>query len=64
MDRGVRRARFWVLRYASCPAILIEGGFLTNSSEEQRILRADYRETLAKAVADGILTYAKTLGLP
>ena len=61
MDRGVRRARFWVLRYASCPAILIEGGFLTNPSEEQRILRADYRETLARAVADGILTYAKTV---
>jgi N-acetylmuramoyl-L-alanine amidase len=64
MDRGVRRARFWVLRYTSCPAILIEGGFLTNPSEEQRILRSDYRETLAKAIADGILTYAKTVGPP
>jgi N-acetylmuramoyl-L-alanine amidase len=61
LDRGVRRARFWVLRYTSCPAVLIEGGFLTNPSEEQRILRADYRETLAKAIADGILAYAKTM---
>jgi N-acetylmuramoyl-L-alanine amidase len=59
LDRGVRRARFWVLRYASCPAILIEGGFLTNPSEEQRILRPEYRETLAKAIADGIMTYTK-----
>ncbi|HTS19355.1 MAG TPA: N-acetylmuramoyl-L-alanine amidase [Verrucomicrobiae bacterium] len=64
VDRGVRRARFWVLRYASCPAILIEGGFLTNSYEEQRILHADYRDTLARAIADGILTYKKTLGTP
>jgi len=63
-DRGVRRARFWVLRYASCPAILIEGGFLTNPYEEQRILRAEYRETLARAIADGILTYKKTVGTP
>lgn len=62
MDRGVRRARFWVLRYASCPAILIEGGFLTNPYEEQRILRPDYRETLARAIADGILRYKKTVG--
>src|SRR5579862_1995651 len=61
MDRGVRRARFWVLRYASCPAILTEAGFLSNSTEEQRIMRSDYRETLAKAIADGILTYKKTL---
>ncbi len=61
MDRGVRRARFWVLRYTSCPAILIEAGFLSSSSEEQRILRSDYRETLAKAIADGIVAYKKTV---
>jgi len=64
LDRGVRRARFWVLRYTSCPAILIEGGFLTNPSEEQRILHPEYRETLARAITDGILTYAKTVGQP
>jgi N-acetylmuramoyl-L-alanine amidase len=59
-DRGVRRSRFYVLRYASCPAILTEAGFLSNSTEEQRILRTDYRETLARAIADGILAYKKT----
>jgi len=64
MDRGVRRARFWVLRYASCPAVLIEGGFLTNPHEEQSILSPDYRETLARAIADGILAYKKTSSQP
>ncbi len=64
LDRGVRRSRFYVLRYANCPAILTECGFLTSSSEEQRILRADYRETLAKAIVDGILTYKKTVDMP
>ena len=63
-DRGVRRARFYVLRYASCPAILTEAGFLSSPSEEQRILRSDYREMLAKAIADGILAYKKTLEAP
>ena len=61
VDRGVRRARFYVLRYATCPSILIEGGFLSSPSEEQRILQGDYREMLAKGIADGILTYKKTL---
>ena len=56
-DRGVRRARFYVLRYASCPAILVEGGFLSNAGEEEKILRADYREELAHAIAAGILSY-------
>jgi N-acetylmuramoyl-L-alanine amidase len=61
MDRGVRRARFYVLRYATCPSILIEGGFLSNAAEERRILQSDYREMLAKGIADGILTYKKTV---
>ena len=64
MDRGVRRARFYVLRYATCPSILIEAGFLSNPAEEQRILRSDYRELLAKSIADGILMYKKTLEKP
>jgi N-acetylmuramoyl-L-alanine amidase len=64
VDRGVRRARFYVLRYATCPAILIEAGFLSNPAEEHRILQGDYREMLAKGIADGILTYKKTLETP
>jgi N-acetylmuramoyl-L-alanine amidase len=59
-DRGVRRARFVVIRDAPCPAILIEGGFLSSRAEEARILSSDYREKLAKAIADGILDYRKS----
>ena len=61
VDRGVRRARFYVLRYADCPAILVEAGFLSSSMEEQKVLRTDYRELLAKAIADGIVTYKKSV---
>jgi N-acetylmuramoyl-L-alanine amidase len=60
-DRGVRRARFQVLRDASCPAILVEAGFLSNAAEERRIRAVEYRERLAKAIADGILAYGRTV---
>jgi len=51
-DRGVRRARFMgVLRGQSCPAVLIEGGYLSNPEEAQHIADAAYREKLAEAVA-------------
>ena len=59
LDRGVRRARFLVLREANSPAILVEAGFLTNRGEEQKILGAEYRELLAKSIAEGILNYRK-----
>jgi N-acetylmuramoyl-L-alanine amidase len=58
-DRGVRRARFYLLRYATCPAVLVECGFLSNRVEEQRILKPEYREQLAKAIAEGILFYKR-----
>ena len=63
-DRGVRRARFEVLRDANCPAILIEGGFLTNQSEEQQVMNSEYRNRLAEAIAKGILAYKHSLEAP
>ena len=55
-DDGVKRARFMgVLRYQNRPAILVEGGFLSNPREAAAIQSEAYRETLAQAVA-AILT--------
>ncbi len=51
-DRGVCRARFMgVLRGQHCPAVLIEGGYLSNPSEARLIETAAYRQKLAVAVA-------------
>lgn len=56
-DRGVKRARFIVLRDSAMPAALVECGFLSNPQEEQRISTTSYRETLALGIAQGILNY-------
>jgi len=63
-DRGVRRARFEVLRDANCPAILIEGGFLTNQAEELQVMNPEYRNHVADAIAKGILAYKRSLETP
>lgn len=60
-DRGVRRARFAVLKDLSCPGILIEGGFMTNRGEMLRLSQESYRQRLAEAVAEGIAAYAGAL---
>jgi N-acetylmuramoyl-L-alanine amidase len=55
-NRGVRRRAFYVLRHTRCPAILVEGGFLTNPREGARIAHsAAYRQRLADAIASGII---------
>ena len=57
VDRGLRRARFVVLRNAPCPATLIECGFLSNA-EESGLLRDDgFLSTISNALAYGIDDY-------
>lgn len=56
-DRGIRRARFTVLTGIRHPAILFEGGFMSNSSEARKINDDRYLESMAHAIADGIIRY-------
>jgi N-acetylmuramoyl-L-alanine amidase len=60
-DRGVKRARFQVLREVTVPAILIEGGFMSHPTEARKIYDSAYRKQMARAIVDGILAYKKTL---
>ena len=54
-DDGIKRARFMgVLRYQNRPAILIEGGFLSNPRDAVNIDSGAYRELLAGAVAEAL----------
>src|SRR5947207_9490918 len=53
-DRGIKRARFAVLRLTKIPAVLIEGGFLTERGESRLIANPEWRKKLADAVCTGI----------
>jgi N-acetylmuramoyl-L-alanine amidase len=56
-DRGIKRARFAVLRLTKVPAVLIEGGFLTERGESKLIAKKDWRVKLAHAIGVGIESY-------
>ncbi|MEH2094184.1 N-acetylmuramoyl-L-alanine amidase [Nostoc sp.] len=56
-DRGVKRARFYVLRKSSMPAILIETGFVTGSEDNPRLANPEYDNRMAEAIVRGILQY-------
>jgi len=60
-DRGVKRARFAVLKGLKCPGILIEGGFISNTREGKNVGWSKYRDNMAKAIAGGISVYDKTI---
>jgi N-acetylmuramoyl-L-alanine amidase len=57
IDRGAQPGQFFVIANVSSPAVLIEGGFLTNKEDISKLTSEDYRGQIAAAVADGILHY-------
>ncbi|MEM1392396.1 MAG: N-acetylmuramoyl-L-alanine amidase [Cyanobacteria bacterium P01_D01_bin.116] len=58
-DRGVRKARFYVLRKTSMPAILVETGYVTGREDAPKLASPQYREQMAQGIANGILSYIR-----
>jgi N-acetylmuramoyl-L-alanine amidase len=57
INRGTQPGQFFVIANVTSPAVLIEGGFLTNKEDISKLVSEDYRDQIAAAVADGILHY-------
>src|SRR5881296_1671021 len=54
-NRGIHTANFRVLRNATCPAVLVECGYLSNRSEGNKTRDWEYRELLADRIAEAIV---------
>lgn len=61
-DRGLKRARFVVIRDINIPGVLIEGGFQTNPYDARMIATAGYRQLLAQAVLQAVDNYRRAVG--
>lgn len=53
-NRGVKRARFHVLRNNAKPAVLVECGFLSSPYEARKIRSSGYRQRIADAIVRGV----------
>jgi len=58
---GVKQAPFYVLIVAEMPAILIETGFISNSTERKRLQSDKYHEIIANGIVDGIDLYINSI---
>ena len=61
MNRGTTPQQFFVIANVRHPAVLVEGGFLTNTDEVSKLATGDYREQIAAAITDGVLRYRDAL---
>jgi N-acetylmuramoyl-L-alanine amidase len=58
-DRGVRSARFYVLRRTSMPSVLVETGFVTGAEDAANLANPAHRRQMAEGIARGILQYIR-----
>ena len=58
-NRGVKRARFYVLRHTRMPAALVEVGFVTGSSDSRVLAQPAQRRRMAQAIARGIIRHIR-----
>lgn len=60
VNRNAKYARYYVIRNNTCPAVLVECGFVSNKSERARMKSAWWRQALAEGIADGIVKFKKS----
>lgn len=59
-SRGVKTGNFHVIRETQMPSVIVEAGFLTNTSERQKLKDREYINRIAMGIAQGIDKYMKT----
>ena len=60
-NRGVKHAPFVVLIGTKVPSVLIEIGFLSNSTEGRKLVNMAYQRKIVRAIADGIERYVMNI---
>jgi N-acetylmuramoyl-L-alanine amidase len=61
-DRGIKRARFYVIRETTLPSVLIEAGFLSHEDDMRRIASPWYRQQLAASILEAARNYRRAVG--
>ncbi|MCE9608789.1 MAG: N-acetylmuramoyl-L-alanine amidase [Chthoniobacter sp.] len=61
-DRGIKRARFVVIRDITIPGVLIEGGFLSNLYDAKLVAMPAYRQQMASCILQAVQNYRRAVG--
>jgi len=60
-DRGIKRARFAVIRTIQIPGVLIEGGFVDSAYDARLVATAEYRQRIAQSILDAVSAYTRSV---
>ncbi len=54
VNRGIKSEQFYVIANVRHPAVLVEGGFITNKTDVTKLATTEYRQQIATAISDGL----------
>jgi len=57
INRGIKQANFYVLRGAQMPAVLVEGAFISNYTEEAKLNTRRFQLAIADSIYEGVKKY-------
>jgi N-acetylmuramoyl-L-alanine amidase len=60
-DRGIKRARFHVIRNIKIPGVLLEGGFMNHPVDGRLIASSQFRDAFARAILEGVGRYRNAI---
>jgi N-acetylmuramoyl-L-alanine amidase len=63
-NRGIKARELYMVRHTRAPAVLVEGGFLSNPFEARLIATPEYRDRLAASIVEGVIRFHKTQPRP
>jgi len=58
----IRGKTYYILKYAQCPTVIVEMGFISNDSDRARMTQADSQQKIAEAISSAIENYLKMVG--
>lgn len=56
-NRGLLKSRFYVIKNTTVPAILVEIGFISNTTERNELTTPERKQATAEGIAEGIIEY-------
>lgn len=59
-NRGTKQRDYAVIEEARCPAVLVECGFLTNTTESRRLKDKAHQQKLARGIASGVKLFLQS----
>ncbi len=60
-DRGIKHARYEVLKNINCPAILVECGFISNKAERKLLSDINYQMRISESIFRGTTNYISSI---